>query len=249
MVMIQGSGNPRGLILFISILLSVAACGKEGPSVDRDTVDQYEARRSDMVKRQIEARGVTETRVLDAMRKVPRHRFVRPEDVSRAYVDSPLPIGHNQTISQPYIVALMTSLLEPEPDDVVLEIGTGSGYQAAVLAELVKQVYSIEIVRPLGEEAAERLKDLGYANVEVKIGDGYQGWSEHAPFDKIIVTAAPDHIPQPLVEQLKDGGKMVIPVGDYHQELQVITKKGDRIEITSSIPVRFVPMTGEAEKR
>jgi protein-L-isoaspartate(D-aspartate) O-methyltransferase len=203
----------------------------------------------EMVERQIEARGVKNPRVLDALRHVPRHRFVRKEDVGRAYADNPLPIGHHQTISQPYIVGLMTSLLDPQPDDVVLEIGTGSGYQAAVLAELVKKVYTIEIIRPLGERAREVLDELGYKNVEVKIGDGYQGWPEHAPFDGIIVTAAPDHIPQPLIDELKEGARLVIPVGDYYQELQVVKKVEGKVEIERSIAVRFVPMTGEAEKR
>ena len=236
-------------VLSLVVLVGLYAVGKEGAKVDREETDTFQAQRNAMVDSQIEARGVRNPRVLEAMRKVPRHLFVPHEDRFQAYRDSPLPIGHGQTISQPYIVALMTELLEPEKEDVVLEIGTGSGYQAAVLAELVKEVYSIEIVAPLGEEARERLKELGYANVHVTVGDGYKGWPEHAPFDGVIVTAAPDHIPQPLVDQLKNGGKLVIPVGEYHQELQVVTKKDDKIEITESIPVRFVPMTGEAMKR
>lgn len=236
-------------VLSLIVLIGLNTVGKEGPNVDREDTEKFQEQRHSMVETQIKARGVKDPRVLQAMRTVPRHLFVRPEDQNEAYRDYPLPIGHNQTISQPYIVALMTELLEPKKEHVVLEIGTGSGYQAAALSELVKQVYTIEIVEPLGNKARERLEELEYKNVQVHIGDGYKGWPEHAPFDGIIVTAAPDHIPQPLVEQLKDGGRMVIPVGDYHQELQVVTKKGDKIEIRSVIPVRFVPMTGEAQSR
>jgi len=238
-----------GPVFAQAVLFVLVACAEEERAVDSTGEDRYDEKRMEMVEKQIEARGVKNPRVLEALRKVPRHRFVRREDVGRAYADSPLPIGHNQTISQPYIVGLMTSLLDPQPDDVVLEIGTGSGYQAAVLAELVKKVYSIEIVRPLGEHAREVLHELGYKNVEVKIGDGYQGWPEHAPFDGIIVTAAPDHIPQPLIDQLKEGARLVIPVGDYYQELEVVKKVEGKVEIERSIAVRFVPMTGEAEKR
>jgi protein-L-isoaspartate(D-aspartate) O-methyltransferase len=238
-----------GPIAAQTVLFVLAACAEEKQAVDSRLEDHYDGKRMEMVEKQIEARGVKNPRVLEALRKVPRHRFVRKEDVGRAYQDSPLPIGHNQTISQPYIVGLMTSLLDPQPDDVVLEIGTGSGYQAAVLAELVRKVYTIEIVRPLGEHAREVLHELEYENVEVKIGDGYQGWPEHAPFDGVIVTAAPSHIPQPLIDQLKDGARLVIPVGDYYQELQVVKKKGDLVEVERSIAVRFVPMTGEAEER
>jgi protein-L-isoaspartate(D-aspartate) O-methyltransferase len=237
------------VVLSLAVLIALSTVGKEGSNVDREDTQRFQELRHAMVETQIKARGVKNSRVLEAMEKVPRHQFVRPEDRHEAYRDSPLPIGHNQTISQPYIVALMTELLDPKKDHVVLEIGTGSGYQAAVLSELVKQVYTIEIVEPLGEKARERLKELGYDNIQVMIGDGYQGWPDHAPFDGVIVTAAPNHIPQPLVDQLKDGAKMVIPVGDYHQELQVVTKKGEKIEIKSVTPVRFVPMTGEAQSR
>jgi protein-L-isoaspartate(D-aspartate) O-methyltransferase len=186
--------------------------------------------------------------VLAAMRKVPRHRFVPPNLANSAYEDRPLPIGEGQTISQPFIVALMTDLAEPKKSDVVLEVGTGSGYQAAVLAECVARVYTIEIVRPLGERAAAVLKELQYKNVETRIGDGYAGWPSAAPFDAIVVTAAPDHVPQPLIDQLKPGGRLVIPVGAQMggQDLQVIERSADgRTVRRSTLPVRFVPLTRE----
>ncbi len=190
-------------------------------------------------------------RVIEAVRSVPRHEFVSEELQLSAYNNHPLPIGHGQTISQPYIVALMTDLLDPQPGHTVLEIGTGSGYQAAVLACLVKQVYSIEIVATLGEEARERLQRLGYDNVDVRVGNGYFGWPEHAPYDGIIVTAAATHVPDPLIEQLKPGGVLVIPVGGqfYGQELLVIEKdaKGNLHE-KNVLPVVFVPLTGATEK-
>jgi protein-L-isoaspartate(D-aspartate) O-methyltransferase len=185
-------------------------------------------------------------RVMAAMTKVPRHRFVPPAQEADAYQNRPLPIGGRQTISQPYIVALMTDLLEPKPGDTVLEVGTGSGYQAAVLAELVTSVYTIEIVEPLGRRASETLQALGYRNVHTRIGDGYGGWPEHAPFDSIIVTAAARDIPQPLIDQLKPGGRLVIPVGESSevQELVVIEKMQDgRISRRRTLPVRFVPLT------
>jgi len=183
--------------------------------------DPDAARRAKMVETQIAARGVRDPRVLAAMRKVPRHMFVEPAARGEAYEDHPVPIGNNQTISQPYIVALMTELLELPPHARVLEIGTGSGYQSAVLGEIAAEVYSIEILPDLAQAAADKLKELGYANVEVRAGDGYRGWPEHAPFDGIIVTAAPERIPQPLVDQLSVGGRMVIPVGGFVQELKV----------------------------
>ncbi len=186
-------------------------------------------------------------RVMAVMGRVPRHEFVPADQRSNAYRNRPLPIGHGQTISQPYIVALMTDLLEPQPDHRVLEIGTGSGYQAAVLAELTGQVYSIEIIEELGEQAIERLARLGYHNVSVRLGDGYYGWEEHAPFDTIVVTAAASHVPPPLVEQLKPGGRMVIPVGSRFltQQLVLIEKQQDGQLITQQLlPVRFVPLTG-----
>lgn len=201
-----------------------------------------------MVERQIVARGVSDNNVLNAMRDVPRDLFV-PEGLrSGAYDDCPLPIGSGQTISQPYIVALMTELLSPDSNDVILEVGTGSGYQAAVLAEIVDTIYSIEIICELQERADSTLNALGYTNVHTRCGDGYNGWPEAAPFDGIIVTAAPEIVPRPLLEQLKDGGRLVIPVGDMIQYLEVHTRQGDKFTRQRSVPVRFVPMTGKAEE-
>ncbi len=211
---------------------------------------RWAALRDEMVTNQIAARGVRDPNVLAALRTVPRHLFV-PEDVrADAYADHPVPIGEGQTISQPYIVGLMTELLEVKPGDRVLEIGTGSGYQAAVLAAMGCDVYTIEIRDALAREADQRLKSLGFKNVHVRTGDGYAGWPEAAPFAGIIVTAAPERIPQPLLEQLKVGGHMVIPVGAFYQQLKVITHRGqDDFPERDVIPVRFVPMTGEAERR
>ena len=203
-----------------------------------------------MVEKQLRPRGIDDPRVLRVMAKVPREKFVAKELESRAYEDRPLSIGFGQTISQPFIVAFMTQALKPKPTDRVLEIGTGSGYQAAVLGELVAEVYTIEIVRPLAQRAAIVLHALGYKNVLVKGGDGYKGWPEHAPFDAIIVTAAPDHIPQPLVEQLKEGGRMVIPVGkSYAQQLNVLEKRNGVMKKTAVIPVKFVPLTRDPAKK
>jgi protein-L-isoaspartate(D-aspartate) O-methyltransferase len=217
------------------------------------SVDPFVSEREDMVKEQIIEREIEDKSVISAMRKVPRHLFVPEAFRSKAYEDSPQPIGEGQTISQPYIVALMTELLELEANDRVLEIGTGSGYQAAVLAEIAKEVYSIEIISSLHESAREILGDLGYLNIVLKQGDGYAGWEEHAPFDAIVVTAAPPHIPQPLISQLADGGIMVIPVGDFgdFQTLQKVKKVGDRLKIDKVSPVRFVPfiMPGSGEKK
>jgi protein-L-isoaspartate(D-aspartate) O-methyltransferase len=210
--------------------------------------DHYYEVRVDMVKTQIMARGIKDINVLGAMTKVPRDRFVPDKYRDKAYYDAPLPIGYNQTISQPYIVALMTELLEIGKGDRVLEIGTGSGYQAAVLAEIVDSVYSIEIICELQGRADSTLKDLGYKNITTKCGDGYIGWPDKAAFDGIMVTAAPEKVPQPLLDQLKDGGKLVIPVGDAIQYLEIYTKKGDEIIRERHIPVRFVPMTGKAEE-
>jgi len=199
-----------------------------------------------MVTQQLSAsdRGITNAQVLRAMAKVPRHEFVPEQFRTQAYQDSPLPIGFGQTISQPYIVAFMPEQLQPKPSDRVLEIGTGSGYQAAVLSELVAQVYTIEIVQELGKRAAADLSRLGYTNVNVRVGDGYSGWPEAAPFDAIIVTCAPEQVPQPLVEQLKEGGRLIIPVGGgYDQQLVLLTKKAGKLEHRALLPVRFVPMT------
>jgi len=212
----------------------------------------YTAARRQMVAEQLAApsRDITNHRVLQAMASVPRHRFVPEAQRHLAYADMPLPIGFGQTISQPYIVALMTQQLDPQPGDRVLEIGTGSGCQAAVLSQLVNEVYSIEIVEPLATRAAGDLKRLGYNNVFVRFGDGYQGWPDKAPFDSIIVTCAPEHIPQPLIDQLKEGGRMTIPVGPPpHQELYLLEKHGDKVQQRDVLPVRFVPMTGEGRDR
>jgi protein-L-isoaspartate(D-aspartate) O-methyltransferase len=201
-----------------------------------------------MVEAQIEARGVHDPRTVAAMRKVPRHLFVPPAMARDAYADHPLPIGHGQTISQPYIVAFMTEALGLRGGERVLEVGTGSGYQAAVLGEIAARVYTIEIVAPLAEEARERLARLGYRNVEVRAGDGYQGWPEKAPFDAVIVTAAAPSVPEPLKQQLKDGGRLVIPVGEYDQELIVMTRRGAEFGVDHLLPVRFVPMTGKVRQ-
>lgn len=206
----------------------------------------WEKARESMVNDQIIKRGIRDKAVIQAMRKVPRHVFVPTTWVSSAYDDHPLPIGYGQTISQPYIVAYMTELIKPEQKDRVLEIGTGSGYQAAVLAEIVKEVFTVEIIPALGKLAEERLKKLGYRNIEFKIGDGYDGWPEKAPFDAIVVTAACEYIPPPLIQQLKRGGKMIIPVGSpfFTQMLVLVEKKTDgRIQTKNLIPVRFVPLT------
>lgn len=201
-----------------------------------------------MVQRQIASRGVSDQRVLEAMRKVPRHLFVPPQMGPYAYLDAPLPIGYGQTISQPYVVAFMTHALKLKPEDRVLEVGTGSGYQAAVLSLIVREVYSIEIVEPLATEAALRLRELGYENVKVRAGDGYRGWPEAAPFDAIMVTAAPRHVPQPLVDQLTSDGYLVLPVGKYFQKLVRIQRSAHGFKREDLLPVRFVPMTGEAER-
>lgn len=219
-----------------------AKSGEDAPFAD--------ARRR-MVEKDLRDRDIKDKRVLEVMGRVPRHKFV-PEGLQRAaYADRPLPIGHDQTISQPYIVALMTQLVQPTPKSRALDIGTGSGYQAAVLAGLCKEVYSVEIVKPLAEAAKKRLAKLGYKNVTVRHGDGYRGWPKHAPFDVIIVAAAADHVPQPLIDQLAPGGRLVIPVGRrFQEELILIERRKDgSVHRKSVIPVAFVPMTGEAEKK
>jgi protein-L-isoaspartate(D-aspartate) O-methyltransferase len=242
------------LILALATMIgSSEGAGEPAPDLSPD--DPFSLLRSEMVRKQIEARGVEDVAVLQAMRRVPRHCFVPASLLGQAYDDHALPIGEGQTISQPYIVGLMTELLAPEPDDRVLEIGTGSGYQAAVLAELCCEVYSIEILPALGRRAATLLEELGYADVHLHIGDGYRGWPEAAPFDGILVTAAPDHVPQPLLAQLAPGGRLVIPVGEGPQWLEVHTRGPDDaagnavFEYEVKIAVRFVPMTGEARRR
>lgn len=214
--------------------------------------DPSRALRERMVERQLAGRGIDDARVLAAMARVPRHRFVPEAAAAQAYLDQPLPIGHDQTISQPYIVALMTQLAGIGPGHRVLEVGTGSGYQAAVLGEIAGAVYSIEIVAPLAGQAVRVLDELGYAQVHVRTGDGYAGWPEHAPYDAILVTAAPERVPAPLLAQLRPGGRLVIPVGPAHavQELRVIEKQGDgRLRERVVTPVRFVPLTGQAADR
>lgn len=210
----------------------------------------YALERRQMVDTQLgrPRNDITHPGVLQAMATVPRHEFVEQPLRPLAYTDGPLPIGYGQTISQPYVVAFMTEQLDPRPSDRVLEVGTGSGYQAAVLSRLVKEVYSIEIVAPLAERAKTVLSRLGYDNIKLRQGDGYQGWPEAAPFDAVIVTCAPDHVPQPLIDQLRDGGRMIIPVGPAEdQNLYLLRKRGDHLERESVLPVRFVPMTGTAQ--
>jgi protein-L-isoaspartate(D-aspartate) O-methyltransferase len=199
-----------------------------------------------MVERQLRGRGISDQRVLSVMGAVPREKFVPKEFRNGAYDDRPLPIGYGQTISQPFIVAFMTEQLQPKKNQRVFEVGTGSGYQAAVLSGLVAEVYTIEIIRPLAQRAAAVLNELGYNNVHVKAGDGYKGWPEHAPFDAIIVTAAPDHVPPPLIEQLKEGGRMMIPVGKSNaQKLYLLEKQNGKVLQSAVIPVKFVPLTRE----
>jgi len=236
-----------GAILILPLVLTQCTGGET--LFDSNPKGDFKAMREKMVETQIKARGVKDPRVLSALLKVERHRFVPEKYLDSAYSDQPLPIGEGQTISQPYIVALMTELLELNGNEKVLEIGTGSGYQAAVLAELAKEVYTVEIIEPLAATASERLSELGYQNVKVKAGDGYLGWPEAAPFDAIMVTAAPDHVPKPLVEQLKEGGRIVLPVGTYTQELKKIVKRSGKLETIDVIPVLFVPMTGDGVRQ
>jgi protein-L-isoaspartate(D-aspartate) O-methyltransferase len=229
-------------LFFFIIPLSI--CGLTPGFSSEVPKEGYEKRRYDMVAMQIVARGIKDEGVLRAMRQVPRHLFVPEGSKGSAYGDFPLSIGYGQTISQPYIVAFMTELLNPGQDDIALEVGTGSGYQAAVLSEIVKEVFTIEIIPPLGRAAERRLKELGYENITVKVADGYYGWEDHAPFDCIVVTAAADHIPPPLIQQLKKGGKMAIPVGHPFsvQNLMLVEKSEDgEVKTRNILPVRFVP--------
>ncbi len=229
------------ILLLLLVLPGVASAQRNN--------DSYLALRRLMVDRYIETAGVSDRRVLDAMRRTPRHEFVPANLRDKAYYDMALPIGDQQTISSPFIVAYMTESLATQPSDKVLEIGTGSGYQAAVLSPLVKEVYTIEIVKELGDRAARTLKRLRYNNVHVKVGDGFQGWPEHAPFDKIIVTCSPEEPPQPLIDQLAEGGLIVIPVGErYQQTLFLMRKKDGKLESEPLRPTLFVPMTGVAEQ-
>jgi protein-L-isoaspartate(D-aspartate) O-methyltransferase len=230
-------------LLFAAI--ATTGCGQQAP-----TAGDLAAQRQRMVEQQLKPRGIKEERVLAAMAKVPREEFVPADARPSAYEDGPLPIGYDQTISQPYVVAFMTEQLRPKQSDRVLEIGSGSGYQAAILAELVGDVYTIEIVEPLAKSAEATLQRLGYNNVHIKVGDGYKGWPEEAPFDAIIVTCAPEKVPQPLVDQLKDGGRMVIPVGErFAQQLYLLEKKNGQLKESVTLPVRFVPMLREAQKK
>jgi protein-L-isoaspartate(D-aspartate) O-methyltransferase len=230
-------------LLFAAI--AGTGCGQQPP-----TAADFAAQRQRMVEQQLKPRGIKDDRVLAAMTRVPREEFVPADERGDAYEDGPLPIGFDQTISQPYIVAFMTEQLRLKSSDRLLEIGTGSGYQAAVLAELVANVYTIEIVEPLAKTAEATLQRLGYKNVHLRVGDGYQGWLEEAPFDAIIVTCAPDKVPQPLVDQLKDDGRMVIPVGErFAQQLYLLEKKNGQLKESATLPVRFVPMLRETQKK
>lgn len=218
-------------------------CCSGGQSMN---ADEYYQLRKTMTEQQIKNRGITNKKVLDAMMEVPRHLFVPENYRKHAYEDSPLPIGYDQTISQPYIVAYMTEILDPQPEQKILEIGTGSGYQAAILSKLYKEVYTIEIVDELGLQSQQVFKEQNYNNIVVKIGDGYKGWAEHAPFHAIIVTCAPDNIPQPLVDQLAEGGKMIIPVGDRNSQiLYLLEKRKGKVHKKETLPVLFVPMIRE----
>lgn len=235
----------RASQLLIIAVLAASGCGQKAAPVS-----DLASERQRMVQEQLMSRGLHDEHVLAAMSKVPREEFVPQGSRAASYTDRPLPIGYDQTISQPYVVAFMTEQLRLQPQDHVLEIGTGSGYQAAILAELAAKVYSIEIIEPLAKNAEATLQRLGYKNVQVKIGDGYKGWPEHAPFDAITVTCAPDHVPQPLTDQLKEGGRMIIPVGGFgDQELYLLEKKNGQLLRRAVLPVRFVPMTREASER
>jgi protein-L-isoaspartate(D-aspartate) O-methyltransferase len=233
--------------LGLALFLLLCCCGPAPEEVNA-MEKQYDALKEAMIQNQIVKRGVTDPAVVAALRKVPRHLFVPEEYRREAYEDYPLPIGEGQTISQPYIVALMTQMLEIKPGRKVLEIGTGSGYQAAVLAELGAEVYTIEILPSLAERARDRLLKLGYGKVHVLTGDGYRGYPAAAPFDAVIVTAAPEKIPQPLVDQLGPGGRLVVPIGKYSQELKLVRKTENGTTTEDMLPVRFVPMVGEVEK-
>jgi protein-L-isoaspartate(D-aspartate) O-methyltransferase len=230
--------------IIFSLGIMVIGCVQSQPQVDR-----FKELRENMVRTQIVARGITDKDVIEAMKKVERHLFVPEVYIQQAYGDHPLPIGYGQTISQPFIVAFMTEILKLDKSSKVLEVGTGSGYQAAILAEICDSVYTVEIVEELGNRAKQLFKELGYNNIKVKIGDGYEGWDKYSPYDAIIVTCAPTHVPEPLEDQLKEGGRMIIPVGErYIQELVLLTKKNDTLRQSSVLDVRFVPMVDEKDK-
>lgn len=237
--------------LYLAVLAGLAitlATSQIGSAQSKKT--SYDTLRDELVRNEIAGAGIKDPRVVESVRNTPRHEFVAGNQRDKAYFDMALPIGDGQTISPPFVVAYMTEQLRPSPEDKVLEIGTGSGYQAAILSPLVKEVYSIEIVKPLGERAARTLKRLGYTNVFTKVGDGYQGWPEHAPFDKIIVTCSPENVPPKLVEQLRDGGMMIVPVGErYQQTLYRFIKRNGKLESEPLLPTLFVPMTGTAESQ
>lgn len=230
-----------------AVILVVSLTTPMCSTPNADEQDDRAAERRRMVAEQLRNRDIKDTRVLLAMERVPRHRFMPEAARHEAYGDHPVPIGHGQTISQPYIVGFMSEALDIQPDHRVLEIGTGSGYQAAILGELAGEVYTIEIVEPLAESARKTLAELGYKNVHVRAGNGYAGWPEQAPFDRIMVTAAPDEVPPALVEQLKVGGVMAIPVGTVVQELRILRRTGEGMETLRTLPVRFVPMTGKKD--
>lgn len=235
------------LIIFSTFLFGLSEYPVRENTIESDFTNQ----RLRMVKEQIVRRGIKDEKVLKAMSKIPRHLFVEDSLKNKAYEDHPLPIGEGQTISQPYVVALMTEALKLKPSDRVLEIGTGSGYQAAVLAEIVNEVYTIEIRERLKERASGVLHGLGYKNIKTKYVDGYYGWEEYAPFDAIIITASANHIPPPLLKQLKDSGRLIIPLGStiYYQTLTLVTKKGEELEVEQMGGVAFVPMIGETQKK
>lgn len=239
-------GRAAAAILIALIGVCVATVTGEGQR--RPSGASPDERRQAMVSTQITARGITNPLVINAMREVPRHLFVPEAQRAHAYEDRPLPVGEQQTISQPYIVGLMTELARVEPSHKVLEVGTGSGYQAAILAQMGARVYTIEIIPALAHRARTTLDSVGYRNIEYRVGDGYRGWPEAAPFDAILVTAAPDHVPQPLVDQLVVGGRLVLPIGGSLQTLMVITRTGEGTRSERTIPVLFVPMKGEAER-
>lgn len=238
-------------ILFIILIMPLLGFSEYPLTEKSNPSSSTSEQREEMVREQLIARGVRDKKVLNAISAIPRHLFVDRSFRDRAYGDHPLPIGEGQTISQPYVVALMTEALKLKPSDRVLEIGTGSGYQAAVLAEIVKEVYTIEIRERLVESAGKLLKELGYKNIMIKYADGYFGWKEHAPFDAVIVTASANHIPPPLIKQLKEGGKLIIPLGStvYYQTLMLATKRQGELEIEQMGGVRFVPMTGKVQKK